>query len=113
MRGRGGDEVDDSAECIGPVQSGPGAFENLDGVHGLERDGEIEIVVRGLSIVDAEAVDEDEGLSEAAAAKDYIGLSAACTALFDEGGGIAAKKIEGRLYRQEVRLDGKDFDGAG
>ena len=113
MRGRGGDEVDDSAECIGPVQSGAGAFENLDGVHGLERDGEIEIVVRGLSIVDAEAVDEDEGLSEAAAAKNYIGLSAACTALLDECRAVVTEEIERGLDQEEVWLDREDLDGAG
>ena len=73
--GRGGEEVDDARERVDAVQRGAGAFKHLDGVHGFEGDGEIEVVVRGLAVVDAEAVEQDQGLLKAAAAKDEVGLA--------------------------------------
>src|SRR3569833_4385026 len=112
MRRCGGDEVDDSTERIGAVESRACAFENLDGVHGFEREGQSESVVGGLGVVDAEAVDENESLGKTAAAQDDVGLCAARAALLDECRCVVAKEVERRLNGEQVRLDRQDLDGA-
>lgn len=94
MVGRGGEEIDNATECVDSMKSGTGALENLDRVHGFERDGQVEVVVRGLAVVDAESVEQDEGLLEAAAAQDEIGLAAAGATLLEEDGRVVAEKLE-------------------
>ena len=113
MRWGGGDEVDDSAERVRTVESGPGTLENLDRFHRFERNWQIEIVMRRLSVVGAETIDEDKRLSEAAATQDDVGLRAAGAALLNECRSVVAKKIERRLNQKQVRLHGKNVDGAG
>jgi len=94
------------------MECGPGAFENLDRVHGFERDRQIEVVVRGLAVVDAEAVEQDKGLLKAAAPQDEIGLAAASATLLKEDGRVLAEEFERRLGGEFLVFEGQYFHGA-
>jgi hypothetical protein len=50
--------------------------QNVDAGDGVEGDGDVQIKVPGLGIVDAQAVDEDKGLLEGGAADGEVGLDA-------------------------------------
>ena len=102
----GGEEIDNATEGVDSVERGAGAFENLDGVHGLKGDGEIEVVVRGLAVVDAEAVEEHKRLFEAAATQDDVGLATAGAALFQKYGGVLAEEILRRFGGEPFALQG-------
>ncbi len=52
-----GDEIDGSAYGVGAVEGGAGAVEDLDARDGVEGDGDVEVEVAGLGVVDAEAVE--------------------------------------------------------
>src|ERR1019366_9627732 len=110
---RSSEEVDNAGECVDTMQRGAGAFENLDGVHAFEGDGEVEVVVRGLAVVDAESVEQDERLLEAAAAEDEIGLRTAGPALLEEDRGVLAQEIERGFGGQRFLFQGQHDYGTG
>ena len=112
MIGRGSKKIDDARERVDAVERGTGAFKNLDGVHGFKRDRKVEIVVRGLAVVDAEAVEQDQRLLKAAAAQDEIGLRAACAALLKENGGVLAQEIERGFGGQLFAFERQNLYGA-
>ena len=60
-----GDDVDDAAGRVGAVHGGARAAHHLDARDGIERDGNIHIVMAGLGVVEALAVEQDERLAEA------------------------------------------------
>ena len=64
-----GEEVDGAADGVGAVEGGAGAVEDVDAGDGVEGDGDVEVEVAGFGVVDAEAVEEDEGLLEGGAAE--------------------------------------------
>ena len=51
-------------------------MEDVDAGDGVEGDGDVEVEVAGFGVVDAEAVEEDEGLLEGGAAEGEVGLDA-------------------------------------
>jgi hypothetical protein len=67
--------------------------EDVDAGDGVERDGDVEVEVAGLGVVDAEAVEEDEGLLEGGAAEGEVGL--------DSVGG-SGLQVERRVLAEEV-----------
>src|SRR5665213_4057933 len=95
------------------MQRGAVTFENLDGVHGFKGDGEVEVVVRGLAVVDAESIEQDQSLFEAAAAQDKIGLGAAGAALLEKDRGVLAKEIEWGFSGECFVFERKHHNGAG
>jgi hypothetical protein len=53
----------------GAVEGAARAVEDIDTGDGVEGDGDVEVQVAGLGVVDAETVEEDEGLLERGAAE--------------------------------------------
>ena len=109
--GLGGDEVDGAAEGVGAVEGGAGAVEDVDAGDGFEGDGDVEVEVAGLGVVDAEAVEEDEGLLEGGAADGEVGLDAVAAAGLEVEGGVEAEEVGGVV--EEERLGGGVEDGYG
>ena len=70
-------------------------MEQVDAGDGVERDGDVEVEVAGLGIVDAEAVDEDEGLLEGSAADGEVGLNAFAGAGLQVEGRVGAEEVDG------------------
>ena len=70
-------------------------MQDVDAGDGVERDGDVEVEVAGLGIVDAEAVDEDEGLLEGGAADGEVGLHAFAGAGLQVEGGVGAEEVDG------------------
>ena len=68
-------------------------MEDVDSRDGVERDGDVEVEMAGFGVVDAEAVEEDEGLLEGGAADGEVGLNAA---------GAAALKVERGVLTEVV-----------
>ncbi len=112
MIGSGGQEIDHAAERIDAMQRRAGAFKNLNRVHRLERNGQVEIVVRGLAVVDAEAIEQYQGLLKAASAQHEIGLRAAGAALFEKDGRVLAQKIERSFGGQLFAFERQNLYGA-
>ena len=50
---RAGEEVDGSSNRVRPVEGGAGAVEDVYAGDGVERDGNVEVEMAGLGIVDA------------------------------------------------------------
>ena len=69
-------------------------MEDVDAGDGVEGDGDIQIQVAGLGVVDAEAVEEDEGLLEGGAAKGEVGLDAVDGASLEVEGGVLTEEID-------------------
>jgi hypothetical protein len=64
--------------------------EDVDSGDGVKRDRDVEVEMAGLGVVDAEAVEEDEGLLEGGAAEGEIGLDSIGSAGLQVEGGILA-----------------------
>ncbi len=110
MIGRSGEKVHHAAQCIDAMECRSRAFKRLDRIDGVHRQRQIEIVVRGLRIVDAEAVEQHQRLLETAAAHDDVGLPAARAALLKKNRGVFAQKILRRLGGQRLPLHGENID---
>ena len=108
-----GEKVDRAAQRVRSVQGRSSAVQDLNRVHGFERDRQIEIMVRSLAIVDAEAVQEHQRLLEAAASQRQIGLRATGATLFEEDRGIAALWVERRGQRKRILPKRQNQYGAG
>ena len=65
--------------------------------------------MRGLAVVDAKAIEQDERLCEAAAAQSDVGLRASCSALFQKNRGIVAQWIERRGDKRCELLKWQNF----
>ena len=109
--GLGGDEVDGAAEGVGAVEGGAGAVEDVDAGDGFERDGDVEVEVTRLGVVDAETVEQDEGLLEGGAADGEVGLDAVAAAGLEIEGGVQTEEVGGVV--EEEWLGGGVEDGNG
>ncbi len=69
-------------------------MEDVDSGDGVEGDGDVEVEVAGLGVVDAEAVKEDEGLLEGGAAEGEVGLDAVGGAGLEVEGCVLAEEID-------------------
>ena len=87
-------------------------MQDVDAGDGVERDGDVEVEVAGLGIVDAEAVDEDEGLLEGGAADGEVGLDAFGGAGLHVERRVGAEQIDGAVDADGQLARGEDFDGA-
>ncbi len=88
------EEVDGAADGVGAVEGGAGAVEDVDAGDGVEGDGDVEVEVAGLGVVDAEAVEEDEGLLEGGAAEGEVGLNTVGGAGLEVEGGVLAEEVD-------------------
>jgi hypothetical protein len=86
--------------------------EEVDAGDGVERDGNVEVQVAGFGIVDAEAVDENEGLLEGGAADGEVGLNAFGGAGLDVEGRVGAEEIDGAVGADGEIAGEDDLDGA-
>ena len=66
----------------------------------------------GLGVVDAEAVQQDEGLLEGSASDREVSLDAVSRACLQVEGGVLAKKIDDAVADKRLVAWGKDVDGA-
>ena len=82
-------------------------MENFDRVHRIDGNGEVQIVVRGLAVVDAESIQQHQRLFKRAAAHHHIRLSAAGTALFKKNRRVLAQQVLRRLQRKNVCSHGQ------
>src|ERR1700679_2812409 len=78
----------------GAVEGAARAVEDVDAGDGVEGDGDVEVEVAGLGGVDAEAVEEDEGLLEGGAAEGEVGLDAVGGAGLEVEGGVLAEEVD-------------------
>ena len=81
-------------------------------VHGVEGNRKIEIVMRGLAVVDTKSIEQDQRLLKAAAAQDDIGLRTAGAALLEKDGRVLAEKIERCFGGELFSFEGQYDDGA-
>ena len=88
-----GEEIDGAADGVGAVEGGTGAVEDVDAGDGVEGNGDVEVQVAGLGVVDAETVEEDEGLLEGGATEGEVGLDAV---------GCAGLEVERRILAEEI-----------
>src|ERR1019366_5997786 len=101
-RSGSGDEVDRTAHGIGAIERRARSVQHFDAADGVERNRQVEIVMASLRIVDPQAIDENEGLSEGRSADGEIGLHAARRALAKVDGRIEAEGID--IACEEQRL---------
>ena len=102
-----GEEVDGAADGVGAVEGGAGAVEDVDAGDGVEGDGDVEVEVAGLGVVDAEAVEEDEGLLEGGAADGEVGLDAVGGAGLEVEGGVLAEVVDDGVGEQGLVARGR------
>ena len=69
-------------------------MEDVDAGDGVERDGNIEVQVAGLGVVDTQTVEQDEGLLEGGTAKGEVGLYAVRGAGLEVEGGVLAEEVD-------------------
>jgi hypothetical protein len=86
--------------------------EDVDAGNGVERDGDVEVKVAGLGVVDAEAVEEDEGLLEGGAAEGEVGLDAVGGAGLEVEGGVLAEVVDDGVGEEGLVAGGDEVDGA-
>ena len=87
-------------------------MEDVDSGDGVEWDGDVEVEVAGLGVVDAEAVEQDEGLLEGGAAEGEVGLDAVAGAGLEVEGGVLAEEVDDAVGDEGLVARGEDVDGA-
>lgn len=107
-----GEEIDSAADGVGAVEGAAGSVEDVDAGDGVEGDGDIEVEVAGLGVVDAETVEEDEGLFEGGAAEGQVGLDAVCCARLKVEGGVLAEEVDDGVGDEGLVARGDEVDGA-
>jgi hypothetical protein len=86
--------------------------EDFDAGDGVERDGDVEVEVAGLGVVDAETIDEDEGLLEGGAADGEIGLDSEWGAGLEVKGGVLTEIVDGAGSEERLVASVDGLDGA-
>ena len=107
-----GDEVDGSADGVGAVEGGAGAVQDFDAGDGVERDGDVEVEVAGLGVVDAEAVEQEEGLLEGGAADGEVGLDSGGGAGLEVERGVLAEVVDDAVEEEGLGAGVEGLDGA-
>jgi hypothetical protein len=107
-----GEEVDRAAYGVGAVKRAAGAVKDVDSGDGVEGDGDVEIQVARLGIVDAKAVEQDEGLLEGGAAEGEVGLDAVGGAGLQVEGGVLAEEIDDGVRNERLVARRDEIDGA-
>ena len=107
-----GDEVDCAADGVGAVEGAAGAVEDFDAGDGVEGDGDVEVQVRGLGVVDAQAVEQEEGLLEGGATDGEVGLNSVGAAGLKVEGGVQAEDVDDAVVEQRLVARVEDFYGA-
>ncbi len=79
------------------MQRRTGAVQHLNRVHRVERYGQVEIVMRGLAVVDAKAIQQHQRLFKSSSTKNQVSLPAARAALFEIDRRVLAQQLLRRL----------------
>ncbi len=87
-------------------------MEDVDAGDGVEGDGDVEVEVAGLGVVDAKAVEEDEGLLEGGAAEGEVGLDAVGGAGLEVEGGVLTEVVDYGVGDEGLIARGDEVDGA-
>ena len=90
---RARNEVDHAADCIRSVQGRSGAFQDLESGDRLERNGDIQIVMPGLHVIEPKSVEKHERLAEPASPDREVTLEAIWRPL---------SQVDGRVEPQEI-----------
>ena len=88
-------------------------MQNLDRVHGVERNGQVQVVMRGLAVVDAEAVQQHQRLFECASAQNKVRLTPARATLLKEDRRVLAQQILRRFQREVFGSHRQHQNGGG
>jgi hypothetical protein len=110
--GRGRDDVDDAARSVGPIERGAGTEHHFDAFHGIERHGNVHVVVAGLDVVEPQAVEQDEGLFEGGSANGKVGLHAVGGARLEVERWIETENVGERVEHQIEFAHRQHEDGA-
>ena len=87
-------------------------MEDVDAGDGVEGDGDVEVEVAGLGVVDAETIEEDEGLLEGGAAEGQVGLDAIGGAGLQVEGGVLAEEVDDGVGDERLVAGVDEVDGA-
>ena len=87
------------------MQRGTRAVQHFNRVHRVQRNGQVEVVMRGLTVVDAKTIQQHQGLLEGASTQNQVSLSAARAALFEKDRRILAQQLLRRFKRESLALD--------
>jgi hypothetical protein len=107
-----GEEIDGAADGVGAVKRRSRSVEDVDAGYGVEGDRDVKVEVAGFGVVDAEAVEEDEGLLEGGAAEGEVGLNAVWGAGLEVEGGVLAEEVDDGVCREGLVARGDEVDGA-
>ena len=107
-----GNDVDHAAGRVGAIECGAGAAHDFHAGYSIERDGDVHVVMPGLDIVEALAVEQHEGLSEIRAADGEIGLHSVGGALLEIERRVEPEQVEERIEHQGVAAGGEHANGA-
>jgi hypothetical protein len=110
--GRLGDDVDDATHGVGAIHGGTRPAHHFDAIHTFERHGDIHVVVAGLRVVDAHAVEQHEGLAEARAADGKIALHPVRRAFLQVERGVELEQIRQGIKHQALAARREHADGA-
>ncbi len=90
----------------------PGAVEDVNAGDGVKRDGDVEVEMAGLGVIDAEAVEQDERLLEGSAADGEVSLNAIASACLQVEGRVLAEQVDDAVADEWLVAGRKDVDGA-
>ena len=110
--GRLGDDVDHAAHGVGAVEGGARSAHHFDALHAFERHRDIHVVMPGLRVVEAHAVEQDEGLTEARAADGEVHLHAVGRAFGEVERRVQLEQVHQRVEHQALAAHRKHADGA-
>jgi hypothetical protein len=86
--------------------------EDVDAGDGVEGDGDVQIQMAGLGVVDAESVEHDEGLLEGGAAEGEVGLNAVGGASLEVERGVLSEEVGDAVGDQRLVSGPENVDGA-
>jgi hypothetical protein len=110
--GRLGDDVDDAAHGVGAVHGGTRSAHDFHALHAFERHRDIHIVMPGLRVVEAHAVEQHQRLAEARAADGEIALHAVGRAFGEVERRVQLEQIHQGVEHKALTARGKHADGA-
>ena len=89
------------------------SVQHFNRVHRVELNGQVEIVMRGLAVVDAEAIQQHQRLLKRSSTQDQVSLSAARATLFEIDRRVLPQKLLRRFQRESLSFDRQHHDRSG
>ena len=85
-------------------------MEDVDARDRFHGDRQIEVEMSGFRVIDAQAVQEDEGLLEGGATQGEVRLDTVAAACLQVGGGIETDEIDQAVEEQRLFTRGEQID---